>query len=72
MLSLESWCIPVVLGGVPMLRNDTLSLKNKQEYNEGRYSVDKVLKTVLLQTRSNRSDVCKQSLEAYFKVLIRH
>ena len=28
--------------------------------DEGRYNVYAVLKTVLLQTRSNRSDVCKQ------------
>ena len=31
--------------------------------NDSRYCVDAVLKTVLLQTCSNRSDVCKQKNE---------
>ena len=32
MIALESWCIPVVLGGVPVIRNEAKMLNNKQEY----------------------------------------
>ena len=44
--------------GVPLIFHLQLGL-TKIGWHEGRYSVDAVLKTVLLQTHSNRSDVCK-------------